>query len=126
ATVQPTRDRDVLDFVVGAAQVPLLLDHLTDGCLMITPGDRNDLLVAVAAAHAAGQVSVSGVVLTLGERPDVRALNLVEQLAPGVAVLSVPTDSFETVSRASRIEGQLRADNPRKVQAAIGVFESHV
>jgi phosphate acetyltransferase len=63
-----TRDRDVLDFVVGAAQVPVLLDHLTDGCLMITPGDRNDLLVAVGAAHAAGQVSVSGVVLTRGWR----------------------------------------------------------
>jgi phosphate acetyltransferase len=121
-----TRDRDVLDFVVGAAQVPVLLDHLTDGCLMITPGDRNDLLVAVGAAHAAGQVSISGVVLTLGEQPDARALGVVERLAPGVAVLSVPTDSFDTVARASRIEGQLRADNPRKVAAAIGAFESHV
>jgi phosphate acetyltransferase len=121
-----TRDRDVLDFVVGAAQVPVLLDHLTDGCLMITPGDRNDLLVAVGAAHAAGQVSVSGVVLTLGEQPDARALGVVERLAPGVAVLSVPADSFDTVARATRIEGQLRADNPRKVAAAIGAFESHV
>ena len=121
-----TRDRDVLDFVVGAAQVPVLLGYLTDGCLMITPGDRNDLLVAVGAAHAAGQVSISGVVLTLGEQPDARALGLVERLAPGVAVLSVPTDSFDTVARASRIEGQLRADNPRKVAAAIGAFESHV
>jgi phosphate acetyltransferase len=121
-----TRDPDVLDFVVGAAQVPVLLDHLTDGCLMITPGDRNDLLVAVAAAHAAGQVSVSGIVLTLGELPDARALNVVERLAPGLAVLSAPTDSFDTVSSASRIEGQLRADNPRKVAAAVGAFESHV
>jgi phosphate acetyltransferase len=121
-----TRDPDVLDFVVGAAQVPVLLDHLTDGCLMITPGDRNDLLVAVAAAHAAGQVSVSGIVLTLGEPPDARALSVVKSLAPGLAVLSVPTDSFDTVSSASRIEGQLRADNPRKVAAAVGAFESHV
>jgi phosphate acetyltransferase len=121
-----TRDPDVLDFVVGAAQVPVLLDHLTDGCLMITPGDRNDLLVAVAAAHAAGQVSVSGIVLTLGELPDARALGVVERLAPGLAVLSVPTDSFGTVSSASHIEGQLRAANPRKVAAAVGAFESHV
>jgi phosphate acetyltransferase len=121
-----TRDPDVLDFVVGAAQVPVLLDHLTDGCLMITPGDRNDLLVAVAAAHAAGEVSVSGVVLTLGELPDARALGVVQRLAPGLAVLSVATDSFGTVSSASRIEGHLHAGNPRKVAAAIGAFESHV
>jgi len=39
-------DRDVLDYVVGAAHVPTLLDHLTDGALVITPGDRADLLVA--------------------------------------------------------------------------------
>lgn len=30
--------RDVLDYVVGAAHVPTLLDHLTDGALVITPG----------------------------------------------------------------------------------------
>ena len=50
-------DRDVLDFVVGAAHVPAVLDHLTDGCLVITPGDRADLLVAASAAHAAGNVA---------------------------------------------------------------------
>lgn len=30
--------RDVLDFVVGAAHVPTLLGHLTEGALVITPG----------------------------------------------------------------------------------------
>ena len=59
-------DRDVLDFVVGAAHVPTLLEHLTDGALMITPGDRADLLVAASAAHAAGNVALAGLVLTLG------------------------------------------------------------
>ena len=65
--------RDVLDYVVGAAHVPILLDHLTEGALVITPGDRADLLVAASTAHVAGQVSLAGVVLTLGEQPDPRA-----------------------------------------------------
>ncbi|OZV82480.1 phosphate acetyltransferase [Micromonospora echinospora] len=118
--------RDVLDYVVGAAHVPTLLEHLTDGCLVITPGDRDDLLVAASAAHVAGQVSVAGLVLTLGERPDPRAMRLVERMNTGLAVLSVPTDSYDTISASNRIEGRPSPANPRKVEAALGAFESHV
>ncbi|MEU5723985.1 phosphate acetyltransferase [Micromonospora sp. NPDC047738] len=116
-------DRDVLDYVVGAAHVPILLDHLTDGALVITPGDRADLLVAAGAAHVAGQVSLAGLVLTLGEQPDPRAMRLVERLNTGLAVLSVPSDSYATVEASSRIEGRPSVANPRKVEAALGAFE---
>lgn len=118
--------RDVLDYVVGAAHVPTLLDHLTEGALVITPGDRADLLVAASAAHVAGQVSVAGLVLTLGEQPDPRAMRLVQGLNTGLAVLSVPSDSYDTVAASSRIEGRPSPANPRKVEAALGAFESHV
>ncbi|WSZ90308.1 phosphate acetyltransferase [Micromonospora sp. NBC_00858] len=115
--------RDVLDFVVGAAHVPTLLGHLTEGALVITPGDRADLLVAASAAHVAGQVSVAGLVLTLGEQPDPRVMRLVEGLNTGLAVLSVSSDSYDTVAASSRIEGRPNAANPRKVEAALGAFE---
>ncbi|KAB1927083.1 phosphate acetyltransferase [Micromonospora sp. ALFpr18c] len=115
--------RDVLDFVVGAAHVPTLLSHLTEGALVITPGDRADLLVAASAAHVAGQVSVAGLVLTLGEQPDPRVMRLVEGLNTGLAVLSVGSDSYDTVAASSRIEGRPSVANPRKVEAALGAFE---
>lgn len=118
--------RDVLDYVVGAAHVPTLLDHLTEGALVITPGDRADLVVAASAAHVAGQVSLAGVVLTLGEQPDPRAMRLVEGLNTGFAVLSVPSDSYDTVAASSRIEGRPSVANPRKVEAALGAFEANV
>ncbi|MEU1810090.1 phosphate acetyltransferase [Micromonospora sp. WMMD1076] len=116
-------DRDVLDYVVGAAHVPTLLDHLTDGALVITPGDRADLLVAAGAAHVAGQVSLAGLVLTLGEQPDPRAMRLVERMNTGLPVVSVPSDSYDTVAASSRIEGRPSTANPRKVEAALGAFE---
>ncbi|MFI1193353.1 phosphate acetyltransferase [Micromonospora sp. NPDC020750] len=118
--------RDVLDYVVGAAHVPTLLDHLTEGALVITPGDRADLVVAASAAHVAGQVSLAGVVLTLGEQPDPRAMRLVEGLNTGFAVLSVSSDSYDTVAASSRIEGRPSVANPRKVEAALGAFEANV
>jgi phosphate acetyltransferase len=119
-------DRDVLDYVVGAAHVPMLLEHLTDGALMITPGDRADLLVAASAAHAAGNVTLSGLVLTLGEFPDPRAVEVIERLNTGLAMLVVPTDSYHTIAAAGRIEARLSTRTPRKVEAAIGAFEQSV
>jgi phosphate acetyltransferase len=119
-------ERDVLDYVVGAAQVPALLSYLTDNCLLITPGDRADLLVAAAAAHASGTVPLAGIVLTLGIAPDPAALALFERLNTGLAVLSVPTASYGTIAASTRMEHRLGPDNPRKVAAALGAFESHV
>jgi phosphate acetyltransferase len=119
-------DRDVLDYVVGAAHVPTFLDHLTDGALVITSGDRADLLVAASAAHAAGNVTLAGLVLTLGERPDPRAVRVIERLNTGLAMLVVQSDSYHTISAAGRIEAELSAGTPRKVEAALGAFETHV
>jgi phosphate acetyltransferase len=119
-------DRDVLDYVVGAAHVPAVLDHLTDGALLITPGDRADLLVAASAAHAAGVVTLAGLVLTIGERPDPRVVHVIERLNTGLAMLVVPTDSYHTISAAGRITARLSTATPRKVDAALGVFEKHV
>jgi phosphate acetyltransferase len=119
-------DRDVLDYVVGAAHVPALLDHLTDGALLITPGDRSDLLVAASAAHAAGNVTLAGLVLTLGEFPDPRAVRVIERLNTGLAMLVVAADSYHTIAAATRIEARLSTGTPRKVEAALGAFEENV
>jgi phosphate acetyltransferase len=118
--------RDVVDFVVGAAQVPAVLDHLTPGALLITPGDRADLIVATAAAQVAGTASPAGIVLTLGLDPDPAAMRLFAGLEPGLAVLKVSTASYGTIAASTRIEHKLSPDNPRKIEAALGAFESSV
>jgi phosphate acetyltransferase len=119
-------DRDVLDYVVGAGHVPVVLQYLTDGALLITPGDRADLLVAASAAHAAGSVTLAGLVLTIGEHPDPRAVRVIERLNTGLAMVVVQTDSYHTISAAGRIEATLSTATPRKVDAALGAFEAHV
>jgi len=118
--------RDVLDTVVGAATVPTFLDHLTDGCLVVTPGDRADLVVATVAAHATGTVAPAGIVLTLGQPLDSRVTGLASRAAPELPVLSTTRDSYDTVSALNGLAGQLTPDNPRKVEAALGAFESAV
>jgi phosphate acetyltransferase len=118
--------RDVRDIVFGGAMLPRFLAALTDGCLVITPGDRADLIIGALAAHAAGSPRLAGVLLTLGERPDARITALADRLAPGTPVLAVPTDSYRTATSLSTLEGRLTAASPRKAETALGLFELHV
>lgn len=61
--------RDALNFVFGGAMLPNLLKALTPGCMVVTPGDRADLVIGSLAAHSAGTPPIAGVLLTLDERP---------------------------------------------------------
>ncbi|MGW5768946.1 phosphate acetyltransferase [Streptomyces longwoodensis] len=118
--------RDALDFVFGGAMLPNFLAALTPGCLVVTPGDRADLVVGSLAAHNAGTPPIAGVLLTLDEVPGDAILTLAARLAPGTPVLSVPGNSFPTAEQLFSLEGKLNAATPRKAETALGLFERYV
>ncbi|MEU9097265.1 phosphate acetyltransferase [Streptomyces sp. NPDC048361] len=118
--------RDALDFVFGGAMLPNFLNALTPGCLVVTPGDRADLVVGSLAAHSAGTPPIAGVLLTLDERPGPEILTLADRLAPGTPVVAVAGRSFPTAAELFALEGKLNAATPRKAETAIGLFERHV
>ncbi|MGI5357536.1 phosphate acetyltransferase [Streptomyces sp. CA-252508] len=118
--------RDALDFVFGGAMLPNFLPALTPGCLVVTPGDRADLVVGALAAHSAGTPPIAGVLLTLNERPSEEILTLAGRLAPGTPVVSVSGNSFPTAAELFSLEGKLNAATPRKAETALGLFERYV
>ena len=118
--------RDALDFVFGGAMLPNFLNALTPGCLVVSPGDRSDLVVGAMAAHSAGTPPIAGVLLTLDERPGKEVLTLASRLAPGTPVISVAGGSFPTAGELFALEGKLNAATPRKAETALGLFERHV
>ncbi len=118
--------RDALDFVFGGAMLPNFLNALTPGCLVVTPGDRADLVVGALAAHSAGTPPIAGVLLTLDERPGAEVLTLASRLAPGTPVVSVAGGSFPTAGELFALEGKLNAATPRKAETALGLFERYV
>ncbi|MEU1709675.1 phosphate acetyltransferase [Streptomyces sp. NPDC005706] len=117
--------RDALDFVFGGAMLPNFLTALTPGCLVVTPGDRADLVVGSLAAHSAGTPPIAGVLLTLDEVPSEEILTLAARLAPGTPVISVAGNSFPTAGRLFSMEGKMTAATPRKAETALGLFERY-
>ncbi|NJP45070.1 phosphate acetyltransferase [Actinacidiphila epipremni] len=118
--------RDALDFVFGGAMLPTFLPKLTPGCVVVTPGDRADLIVGALAAHSAGSPPIAGLLLTLDERPGPDILRLANRLAPGTPLLAVSTGSFTTAAGLFTLDGKLGAGTPRKAETALGLFETHV
>ncbi|MEU4129202.1 phosphate acetyltransferase [Streptomyces wuyuanensis] len=118
--------RDALDFVFGGAMLPNVLNALKPGCMLVTPGDRADLVVGALAAHSAGTPPIAGLLLTLDERPGESILTLASRLAPGTPVISVPGGSWPTAAELFSLEGKLNAATPRKAETALGLFERHV
>ncbi|WP_030235907.1 phosphate acetyltransferase [Streptomyces sp. NRRL S-350] len=118
--------RDVRGYVFGGAMLPTFLDALTEGALVVTPGDRADLVVGSLAAHAAGAPPIAGVLLTLGQHPGPNVMALAARLAPGTPVAVVPEGSWPTAAALTHLEGKLTAASPRKAEIALGLFELHV
>ena len=119
-------DRPVEKFVVAAMRVPHFLEHLAGGSLVVTPGDREDILLAsLAGDRSRTGPDIAGVLLTGGLRPRGAVAKLVAGLA-GVPVLGVETDTFATATGAAAVPAALSPDAPRKVEAALELFDAHV
>jgi phosphate acetyltransferase len=119
-------DRDVRGYVFGGATLPHFLEALHPGALVLTPGDRADLLIGALAAHATGAPALAGVLLTMGESPDARVMDLAARLGAGTPVVLVPELSFATAQRLAPLEGRISATAPRKAETALGLFDLHV
>ncbi|MFD9126667.1 phosphate acetyltransferase [Kitasatospora sp. NPDC059571] len=118
--------RDVRSFVFGGAMLPTFLTALTEGALVVTPGDRADLVIGALAAHAAGAPPIAGVLLTLGQHPGPNVMALAARLAPGTPVAVVPEGSWLTAAALTHLEGRIGPDSRRKAEIALGLFELHV
>ncbi len=119
--------REVLDVLVGAMSVEHLLDRLVDGAVVITPGDRSDVLLGLLVAHQAeGFANLAGIILNGGFRPPAAVQRLVEGLGTRLPVIVTESGTFRSASAAAATRGQLTVDAQRKVDTALALFEDHV
>ena len=122
-------NREVLDIKIAAMNLTHFLDHITEGTLVITPGDRSDVILgSLAAAVSEAYPNISGLLLTGGMTLEPQVQRLIEgskKISP-VPILSVETDTYTTALNAGAVRAALTAQNDRKIAAALGLFEFHV
>jgi phosphate acetyltransferase len=114
--------------IVGAMNVENVLKRVHRGALVVTPGDREDVLLGLAAAYTSPSVpSPSGVVMTCGLEPQetVKRL-LVDMTQRRMPMLKVETDTYETAVRISNVKASLKADQRARVDIVRDLVEQNV
>ncbi|PSR56174.1 phosphate acetyltransferase [Adhaeribacter arboris] len=115
------------NFVTGAMQVPNFLKHIKDNVLIVTPGDRGDIIICALQANlSANYPRIAGIVLTAGSEPEEPILRLIEGLQTVVPIIAVKTGTFQTTTEVGAIKSQITPDNTKKIELAIDTFEKYV
>ncbi len=83
--------------VIGAMTAKHMIDYLSTGALIITPGDREDILLwAIASAGMPGPRSIAGIILTRDLNPHPKILSMLSET--DIPVMTVEKDSYEVAS----------------------------
>lgn len=113
-------------FIVGAMQLSNCLTHLEENTLIVTPGDRGDIIVAMIQANLSKNYpKVAGIILSGGLAPEEPIVKLVEGLETVVPIVQVQTGTFETVNNVASVKSRIYADNDFKIDLAINTFEKN-
>jgi phosphate acetyltransferase len=114
-------------FVTGAMMLPNFLNHIKENCLIVTPGDRGDIIIGALQANlSTNYPKVAGIVLTAGIVPDEPVIRLMKGLQSTIPVIVVDKGTFETTTNVGNIHSRITADNKQKIELSINTFEKYV
>ena len=99
-----------------ARTVPNMVSALQPGTLIVTPGDREDILLAASMAASNG-VPLAGLLLTSGLQPDSRVMDLLTPSLENLPLLTVQTDTFQTASQLSNMDDGVLPDDVERVES---------
>ncbi|MFC1580179.1 phosphate acetyltransferase [Thermodesulfobacteriota bacterium] len=120
-------NRHVYGFTVAAMQLRNFLERIERGSLIITPGDRADIIVAcLAVVYSTSMENISGILLTGGLKPEEPVWNLITGFSRMVPVLSVKENTFPTATVVDKIHASIAPHDDRKINQALAVFEKNV
>ena len=114
-------------FITGAMQVPNFLNYLKENVLIVTPGDRGDIIISALQANlSTGYPKISGIVLSAGFEPEESLMRLIKGSPSIMPIISVKTGTFETSAKLGTIQSRITPGNKEKIQLAIDTFEKYV
>ncbi len=121
-------DGEIWNVKIAAMELPNFLEHIEAGSLVITPGDRSDIILGTLVANSSNSYPrIAGMVLTGNLKPAASVRRLLEGLRfSPMPVLSVATDTFTTAVNVNSIKPVLTFENKRKIAAALGIMEASV
>ena len=124
--VGEAKTRRINNISLTARSVARVDEVFKRGTLIVVPGDRDDLLLAAGLACING-IPLAGIVLTGGVIPNETVAELWQSaLKTGIPVMSVETDSFETVQNLMHMSAEIPSDDTERATDVTRYVAAHL
>ncbi len=120
-------DNQVETSAVGAMQLRNFLIHLKPNCLVITPGDRADIiLTSLQASISDNYPKIAGILLTGGLLPEKPIMKLIQGLKEVVPILAIKNGTFEVANKIGAIRSHIYPSNEQRIYTSLNTFDKYV
>jgi BioD-like phosphotransacetylase family protein len=111
--------------VVGAMGAQNAMQFFKRGVLLITPGDREDIILAAGAmTNPQSEEKMAGIILTGGLRPGAAVLKAIQAMP--IPVLLVQPDSYEVASKVNNLIVKTRPSDAGKISLIRDIVAKHI
>lgn len=113
---------------IAAMKLDNFLEYIEDGDLVITSGDRSDIIVGcLSTAFSNNYPNISGILLTAGMMPHKSINKLVAGFKDlSIPILCVDNGTFDTAVNVANVPATITPQSVRKIALAMGLFSSNV
>ncbi|GAB4528147.1 MAG: phosphate acetyltransferase [Pleurocapsa sp.] len=120
-------DNLVLDYVIGAMRLEHAITRLKENSLVITPGDRSDMIVGLLQANkSVNYPHLSGILLSGDLQPETSIRTLIDGLYDPLPILSVPQNTYETSELIKQVHTSLVPSDRERITLSIHLFDDYV
>ena len=116
------------NYLVAAMQISNFLEYIKEGSLIITPGDRSDIIISSLASRiSSAYPNIAGILITGG----LEVSPSVQRLIQGwtgipVPVLFVESHTYDTVQSVNELYGRIEPTDSKRIATALGWFSKYV
>src|SRR5271156_5231346 len=121
----PTLHALVNDVVVGAMSAQNAIKFFKPGVLLITPGDREDIVLAACTGiDAQSEEKMAGIVLTGGLRPAESILKIIRTMP--IPILLAQADSYQVASKVHNLTVKTQPTDVEKISLIRDIVAENV
>jgi len=118
-------NRMVKNFFIGAMTPHQALSVIEPGSLLITPGDREDMILAAMMKQSlSDETMISGILLTGGIMPHASILDLLKKV--NLPIMTTTMDTYKAASMIHDLTVKIRGTDRVKIGLAAEIIESYV
>ncbi len=116
------------NYLVAAMQISNFLDYLKEGSLVITPGDRSDIVLSSLASRiSSAYPNIAGILITGGIELSASVQRLIQGWSGiPVPVLFVESNTYDTVQSVNELYGRIEHTDSKRIATALGWFSRYV